>query len=236
MKIFARAFFIAGISMAILLHFKPDLLKIVSIPSSDPSRDQLQERQAAEPPAPVPVEIVEMVVNGVTYAFHLASLDVNYVYNEARIFCHTHEFPTLRTAEELERSCTEVLLHNLFAKVNEKRAAAANANAQTAVESTNSVFQVKLPVRGGQVFAVTFDAAQHNPYNVAGFFCRVKHVELGLETEDHLLHGCVPSVGRYMAEQLAAMGYVQSADHIAPPAAEAQTTTTLPGVEIQLHQ
>lgn len=69
------------------------------------------------------MERVELVVNGVSYQFQLASLDADYVYAQAKAFCQSHAASQSMSESALESGCTRVVLNNLIHKVNEKRAA-----------------------------------------------------------------------------------------------------------------
>lgn len=69
--------------------------------------------------------------------------------------------------------------------------------------------QINVPVTNGKTYAVSFDAAIHSPYDVSNHFCRENARELGLESEMHITQGCIPSVGKYVEDQLEAMGFVR---------------------------
>lgn len=52
--------------------------------------------------------MVELVVNGVNYQFKLASLDVEYVRDQARAFCLSHEAALALQADTIDVKCTQV--------------------------------------------------------------------------------------------------------------------------------
>lgn len=86
--------------------------------------------------------------------------------------------------------------------------------------------QVNVPVTNGKTYAISFDAAIHSPYDVSNHFCRENAQELGLESETHVIQGCVPSVGKYIADQLESMGYVR-----APAASDALASAAAPAAQ-----
>lgn len=160
------------------------------------------------------MEKVELVVNGVPYLFQLASLEMDHIYQEAKAFCASNSEAWNMSGDALEKGCTQVLFKNLALKIEEKSAAAApvaTTEPQTppAATTASTVYQVNVPVTNGKTYAVSFDAAVHDPYQVSEHFCRENAEALGLQSELQITQGCVPSVGKYIAEQLDAVGFVR---------------------------
>jgi hypothetical protein len=68
------------------------------------------------------------------------------MYSEAKAFCQGHTLSQSMTEEALEAGCTQVVLNNLYNKINEQRAASDSTRRTTdsAPESTKSIFQVRM--------------------------------------------------------------------------------------------
>jgi hypothetical protein len=154
-----------------------------------------------------------LVVNGVPYVFQLASVEADHLYQEAKAFCTSNSEAWNMSGDALEKGCTQVLFNNLALKIKEKRAGvpAVKAEPQSPppAAAASTVYQVNVPVTNGKTYAVSFDAAVHDPYQVSEHFCRENAAALGLQSELQITQGCVPSVGKYIAEQLDAVGFVR---------------------------
>eukprot|EP01032_Pedospumella_encystans_P021360 gene21360-24233_t len=129
MKSFARLFFAIGAALTAHLYLFPDTLKIVCIPGSPApmaiSAQHTSQKTAQPDNASSPViETVELVVNGIPYKFQLTSLDAEYVHSLAKEFCLSHHAAESSSSEQLEAGCTQVVVNNIFFKINERRAAA----------------------------------------------------------------------------------------------------------------
>lgn len=177
------------------------------------------------------MESVELVVNGEPYTFRLTSLNPEYVYNEAKAFCLLQSASLSMSGDALERGCTQVVMNNILLKVKEKYdptalppAAAPSAQEQAQASAPSTVYQVNVPVTNGKTYAISFDAAVHDPFQVSEHFCRENAAALGLEQELQIQQGCIPSVGKYIAEQLASVGFVRQSGN-QPSAAETQATS-----------
>jgi hypothetical protein len=84
---------------------------------------------------------------------------------------------------------------------------------------------VSVPVNNGKTYAITFDGARHDPYEVSEHFCRENAADLGLETDAQVTQGCAPSVGKYIAEQLESVGFVRSSVQAAGGAGDVNSIT-----------
>ena len=157
-------------------------------------------------------------MNGVPYVFHLASVDAEHIYQEARAFCQSNSEAWNLVGDALEKGCTQVLFNNLSLKVKEIHEArvtspsvastAVNEPAAVAQPSSSTVYDIKVPVTNGKTYAIKFDAAVHTPFQVSEHFCRENAAALGLASALQIRPGCVPSVGQYIAEQLQLAGFV----------------------------
>lgn len=55
------------------------------------------------------------------------------------------------------------------------------------------------------MFSVSFDAAVQEPVAVATHFCNERAPELGLLSQLDIDNGCIPSISKYITDQLAVM-------------------------------
>lgn len=55
------------------------------------------------------------------------------------------------------------------------------------------------------MFSVSFDAALQEPVAVATHFCNERAQELGLLSQLDIDNGCIPSISKYISEQLTVM-------------------------------
>lgn len=185
------------------------------------------------------MESIELVVNGMPYVFKLTSLDSAYIYQEATVFCTAHSESWNMSGETLEKGCIQVVSSNILLLLKEKREAeqvtevseVPSQQLQDPVTPPPStVYQVNVPVTNGKIYAISFDAAVHDPFQVSEHFCRENAAALGLERELQITQGCVPSVGKYIAEQLELVGFVHPSAGSAIPAGAAapETAEVLP--------
>jgi len=68
------------------------------------------------------------------------------------------------------------------------------------------------------MFSVSFDAAVQKPLTVATHFCNERAQELGLSSQLDIDNGCIPSISKYISDQLALMLSATSKNNdIIPP-------------------
>lgn len=71
--------------------------------------------------------MIPLFVNSVLVEFSLESFHVDHVYFVARKYCEDNAASFGVTPDDLENSCTIIVFNNLFAKINDKKTALAQA-------------------------------------------------------------------------------------------------------------
>ena len=159
-------------------------------------------------------------MNGVPYLFQLASTEEAHILQEAKAFCSANSEAWSLFGDALERGCTQPVFSNLLIKVKEAKESKeapvsehVSSDEQASITSstpTSTIYQVNVPVTNGKTYAISFDAAVHDPFEVSEHFCRENYIALNLLSESQIVQGCIPSVGKYIVEQLNSVGFFRT--------------------------
>lgn len=156
-----------------------------------------------------------------SFVFSLSSSNEVYIREEAEKFCISQREAWKYVDDEiLVKDCVLPVARELLRQLNERRSGGVqtqqtpaptghNSDASQVSPAPSTVYEVNVPVTNGKTYAISFDAAVHGPFQVSEHFCRENAAALGLEGEAQIVQGCIPSVGRYIAEQLASAGFVK---------------------------